>query len=72
VGYWTIGEGMGQRRPLWMRKLREHIRRAHREGRLRAPGAPPGRETQSQAVNRLFARAERIAAEEAAEAGGKP
>lgn len=38
VGYWTIGEGAGKRRRHWMRKLREHIRRAHREHRLRAPG----------------------------------
>jgi predicted NBD/HSP70 family sugar kinase len=38
VGYWTIGEGMGKRRRHWMRKLREHVRRAHRERRLRPPG----------------------------------
>lgn len=39
AGYWTIGAGAGQRRRHWMRRLREHIRRSHREGRLKAPGA---------------------------------
>lgn len=40
VGYWTIGAGMGQKRRHWMRKLREHVRRAAGK-----PGglAPPGR-----------------------------
>lgn len=37
--YWTIGEGTGRRRRQWMRKLREHLRRAFHENRLRAPGA---------------------------------
>lgn len=36
--YWTIGEGMGKRRRHWMAKLREHLRRAFHEKRLKAPG----------------------------------
>jgi hypothetical protein len=40
VGYWTIGAGMGQKRRHWMRKLREHVRKAAgRPGGLAAPGA---------------------------------
>lgn len=39
VEYWTIGEGIGKRRPHWMRKAREHVRRAKGAGRLKPIGA---------------------------------
>jgi hypothetical protein len=39
VAYWTIGGGAQRKRSGWMRKLREHIRRAKLENRLRPPGA---------------------------------
>jgi hypothetical protein len=38
VSFWTIGAGTGKKRRLWMRKLREDLRRAWREGKLRPPG----------------------------------
>lgn len=46
LAYWTIGAGIGKRRPHWMAKLREHVRRSAQEGRLPAaaasePGAVP-------------------------------
>lgn len=38
VTYWTIGGGMGRTKKLWMRALREDIRRAAEQGKLKAPG----------------------------------
>ena len=38
VTYWTIGAGAGKRRRNWMAKLREDLRRAFHENRLKAPG----------------------------------
>jgi hypothetical protein len=39
ASYWTIGEGAGKRRRNWMAKLREEIRQAHLQGKLKPPGA---------------------------------
>jgi hypothetical protein len=38
VTYWTIGAGAGKRRRNWMARLREDLRRAFHENRLKAPG----------------------------------
>lgn len=39
VSYWTIGAGAMKGRRQWMLRLREHVRKSWREGRLNAPGA---------------------------------
>lgn len=39
VGYWTIGAGANQKRRLWMRKAREHVRRSAEQNKLKPPGA---------------------------------
>ena len=58
VSYWTVGAGTGKRRRHWLTKLREHVRRAHRERRLRAPGEieHDAGETQQTAADALMAR----------------
>lgn len=37
--YYTFGGGAGERRTGWVRQLRERIRKRHREGQLKPPGA---------------------------------
>lgn len=39
VGYWTIGGGTGKRRRRWMARLREDIRQAYEQKKLRPVGA---------------------------------
>lgn len=81
VSYWTIGGGHGQPHSRWMRKLREHLRRAAREGRLKPPGQLEherhGGRHESAAAGQAggfdgLAEARRINAKLAAEGGLKP
>ena len=39
VSYWAIGGGTGQRRRRWMSKLREDLRKAHEQNKLKPIGA---------------------------------
>jgi hypothetical protein len=39
VAYWAIGGGTGQRRRRWMARLREDIRKAHEQNKLKPIGA---------------------------------
>jgi hypothetical protein len=39
VSYWTVGGGANQKRRLWMRKAREHVRKAAEQNKLKPIGA---------------------------------
>jgi len=41
VSFWTIGKGMGRRKRLWVRELRQRLITLHHEGKLAVPGERP-------------------------------